>query len=407
MRPDPHAGWRAARCAAACLLVAGGCKVADKQPAGLDGGAGDAPVDPRVPDTSIEEAPGMFSNQAQVTFRFSSSDPAAKFECRIDTEIAQPCQSPYVRTLADGPRSFSVRAIAASGLGDNTPAERLWTIDTVAPDTTLTGGPPAADNSVTAQFAFHASEDNVGFDCSLDNAGYLPCTTGQTFNLSGDGAHSFAVRARDRAGNTDPSPAIYAWSVDTRTPDTQLIDGPAPASPSTTAAFTFFSPDAGGGATFECALDGGEFAVCTSPHGYTNLTEAVHTFAVRVRDAVGNLDPTPAVRSWTVDLTPPDTTIDGGPIDTVPIASASFSFTASEPGSTFACSLDGAPFAACSSPAAFTGLAEGGHAFAVRASDAAGHDDPSPASRTWTVDTVAPGVAIADAETALARYYPL
>jgi len=400
MRPDNHAGWRAARWPAAVLLVVGGCKVADKQPADTDGGSAggdagsDGPGGNRGPDTAIDEGPGMFSNMGQVTFRFSSSDPAAKFECRIDKEVAQPCQSPYVRTLADGSHSFSVRAVAASGVGDDTPAERLWTIDTVAPDTTLTQGPPAADNSVAAQFAFKANEDNVAFDCSLDNAGYLPCTTGQSFNLSGDGPHSFAVRARDRAGNIDPSPAIYAWSVDTRTPDTTLIDGPPTASPSTSAAFTFFSPDAGAGATFECALDGGGFSACTSPRSYANLGEAAHTFVVRVRDAVGNLDPTPATRSWTVDLTPPDTAIGDGPIDTVPIASASFAFTASEPGATFTCSLDGAALSACTSPAVYTGLAQGGHAFAVRATDAAGHDDPSPASRTWTVDTVAPDLAI-------------
>src|SRR6185436_20956259 len=100
-----------------------------------------------------------------------------------------------------------------------------------------------------------------------------------------------------------------------------------------------------------------------------------HTFAVRVRDAVGNLDPTPATRSWTVDLTPPTTTIVSGPTGTVPMASASLTFTSSEVGSTFACSLDGAPFAACTSPAGLTGLGQGAHTFAVRATDAAGHVD--------------------------------
>lgn len=98
----------------------------------------------------------------------------------------------------------------------------------------------------------------------------------------------------------------------------------------------------------------------------------------------------PAVRSWTVDLTPPDTTLAGGPSGTVPFASASFSFTASESEATFACSLDGGAFAPCTSPDAVTGLAQGAHTFAVRATDAAGHTDPSPASRSWTVDTSAP-----------------
>lgn len=381
------------------LLGAGACKVADKQPAGPDGGAGDAGSDAPgggsgAPDTAIDEGPGMFSNSGQATFRFSSDARDATFNCRIDKEDAQPCHSPYVRTLADGPHSFSVRAVAPSGEDDNTPAERLWTIDTVPPDTMLISGPPLADNSTNPAFAFQSSEANAAFDCSIDNAGYLPCTSGAAVGPVSDGPHSFAVRARDRAGNIDGSPAVYAWTVDTRTPDTQLIDGPSGASASTSATFAFFSPDAGAGATFQCALDGGAFAACASPQNYGPLGEGMHGFSVRVRDAVGNLDPTPATRSWTVDLTPPDTTLTDGPSDTVPIASASFAFTASEAGASFACSLDGAPFAPCTSPAAVTGLAQGDHAFAVRATDAAGHDDPSPATRAWKVDTVPPDISI-------------
>jgi hypothetical protein len=383
---------------AAILAAAGGCKVADKQSTAPDGGTGGpgdgAPPDPTTPDTTIDDGPAAFSNTGQVTFQFSSKLAAATFECRLDKEVAQPCQSPYVRTLADGSHSFSVRAMSATGQGDDSPAERVWTIDTVAPETQLKKVPPIADNSVTAEFEFTASEDNVVFDCSLDNAGYQPCVSGTGFGPVGDGPHAFAVRARDRAGNGDASPAVYAWTVDTRTPDTQLINAPSGATASTSATITFFSPDAGAGATFQCALDGTPFIACDSPKAYGGLVEGTHTFSVRVRDSVGNLDPTPATRSWTVDLTPPDTSLMDGPNGTVPIASASFAFLASEPGSSFSCSLDGAAFAACTSPAAFTGLAQGAHSFAVRATDAAGHDDPTPATRAWAVDTVPPDIAI-------------
>jgi hypothetical protein len=90
------------------------------------------------------------------------------------------------------------------------------------------------------------------------------------------------------------------------------------------------------------------------------------------------------------DTTPPDTTIDSGPSGTVTSDSATFAFSATETGSTFACSLDGATATACTSPKTYTGLAEGSHTFTVRATDPAGNPDPSPASRTWTVDTTAP-----------------
>ncbi|MGH9888844.1 MAG: hypothetical protein ACREBE_25150, partial [bacterium] len=332
------------------LAVLGACSVPEKQKtapdAGVDAGvdaASDAPqppVDTDAPDTTVDQAPDLFSRSGQVVFRFSSNDPNASFMCRVDAEAAASCVSPYVRTLPDGSHSFSVRAVDSAGNSDDTPAEKVWTIDSVAPETSLLTGPPAADNSVNAVFTFRSAEANVTFECSLDSAGFLPCTSGGSFGPVGDGAHAFAVRARDRAGNIDATPAIYAWSVDTSTPDTQILMSPPDASGTTGATFTFISPDAGGGATFQCALDSAAFAACTSPRAYSSLTEGAHTFAVRVRDAVGNFDPSPATRNWTVDLTPPTTTITAGPSGLVPVASASFTFNASEADVSFACSTD-------------------------------------------------------------------
>jgi hypothetical protein len=85
------------------------------------------------------------------------------------------------------------------------------------------------------------------------------------------------------------------------------------------------------------------------------------------------------------DITPPDTVINSGPSGTVKTRDASFTFSSTEPSSTFECSLDGAAFSACSSPKQYTGLANGSHTFKVRATDAAGNTDQSPASRTWKV----------------------
>ena len=85
------------------------------------------------------------------------------------------------------------------------------------------------------------------------------------------------------------------------------------------------------------------------------------------------------------DTTPPETTIDSGPSGTVNTGSASFSFSSSEAGSAFECSLDGAPYSRWSSPQIYAGLANGSHTFRVRATDAAGNADPTPASRTWKV----------------------
>src|SRR5919112_275171 len=90
------------------------------------------------------------------------------------------------------------------------------------------------------------------------------------------------------------------------------------------------------------------------------------------------------------DTTPPDTVIDTGPSGTVSSTSASFGFSSSEAGSSFECSLDGGNFSSCSSPKSYSGLTDGSHTFSVRAIDGAGNVDPTPATRTWTINTSPP-----------------
>ena len=85
------------------------------------------------------------------------------------------------------------------------------------------------------------------------------------------------------------------------------------------------------------------------------------------------------------DSEPPDTRIDAGPRGSVKTNSATFRFSSTEEGSTFECSLDDAAFSPCSSPATYADLARGKHVFRVRATDAAGNTDPTPATRMWSV----------------------
>lgn len=102
-------------------------------------------------------------------------------------------------------------------------------------------------------------------------------------------------------------------------------------------------------------------------------------------------------KSWTFTATTlPKTTIDSGPEGTVASDSASFSFSSSKSGSTFECSRDGSAFSGCTSPQSYTGMADGSHTFLVRAIDARGNADRTPASRSWTVDTIGPNAVITD-----------
>jgi len=86
-------------------------------------------------------------------------------------------------------------------------------------------------------------------------------------------------------------------------------------------------------AGFECQLDGGGFAACTSPKSYTGLAAGSHNFEVRAVDAASNPDPTPAFWSWTIDLASPAVAIDQAAGQADPTATSPIHFTAvfSEP----------------------------------------------------------------------------
>ena len=179
---------------------------------------------------------------------------------------------------------------------------------------------------------------------------------------------------------------IGADEVSACTPaETEIASGPANGSVLRSAAAEFAFSNAAM-TDLECSLDGAPFAACTSPRALTGLADGSHTFAVRGKDSLGSVDLSPATRTWTVDTTAPDTQIDSGPADgaVTQERSADYGFS-SEAGASFECSIDGGAFVPCTSPTRLSDLADGDHSIAVRATDAVGNTDPSPARRSIRV----------------------
>ncbi|MBW3557668.1 MAG: S8 family serine peptidase, partial [Actinobacteria bacterium] len=85
------------------------------------------------------------------------------------------------------------------------------------------------------------------------------------------------------------------------------------------------------------------------------------------------------------DTAPPDTRIVAGPSGRVRLGGAySFAVTASEPGTRFECRLHTVEFYPCSPPFKADQNYAGTFRFSVRAVDAAGNIDPTPAEQSWT-----------------------
>ena len=175
--------------------------------------------------------------------------------------------------------------------------------------------------------------------------------------------------------------------IDTTPPETTIDSGPENGSTTsdTTPTFGFSSNEPG---TFACRVDGAAFGPCSGPgdtHTTATLADGSHTFEVRAIDAASNVDPTPASRTFTVDTTPPETTITKGPKKKTRKKSATFWFNSNEANSSLECQLDNKPSTPCTSPKTYRRLKVGRHTFTVRATDAAGNLDPSPATYRWKV----------------------
>jgi hypothetical protein len=95
------------------------------------------------------------------------------------------------------------------GFGDET---QDAVVDCVAPETQITKGPKAKTRKKKATFEFTSSEPGSTFECSLDGGPFAACTSPDTVKVK-KGKHSFAVRAKDPAGNVDGSPATDDWKV--------------------------------------------------------------------------------------------------------------------------------------------------------------------------------------------------
>ncbi len=133
------------------------------------------------------------------------------------------------------------------------------------------------------------------------------------------------------------------------------------------------------------ALDPNVTSACASPFTTGPLPDGGHTFRVRATNSVPEVGPD-ATRTFVVDTTPPETTINSGPQEgeTIDTDAPAFTWISSEAGSSFTCVVDGLPLASCELTFA-SGAAAGPHTFAVTAIDAAGNADPTPASRNFTI----------------------
>jgi hypothetical protein len=159
---------------------------------------------------------GTVTNDSTPTFPFATNEAGSTFVCRYDSSSFAACSSPYTRSLPDGAHTFSVKAIDAPG-NESQVVSRTFTVDTVAPQTTIDSGPSESTTDTTPTFGFSSSESDSTFACRFDSQAFAPCsgpgTTHTPSTALAAGGHSFDVRATDKAKNTDATPARRTFTV--------------------------------------------------------------------------------------------------------------------------------------------------------------------------------------------------
>jgi DNA-binding beta-propeller fold protein YncE len=253
--------------------------------------------DKNGPDTTVS-GPALFTPSSSASFTFTANEPGATFHCHLDATSYAPCTSPKTyNSLGQGLHTFYVYATDSHGF-DGNPTTYAWTIDTTPPIASLDTYPSSPTSSTSASFTFSSNEPNSTFLCAKDSTVYSSCSSPKSYSSLGSGSHAFHVKAIDPAGNTQTGSTNYSWTIDTTPPNVSIDSGPSGWVQSTDATFKFSSTD--GSATFNCKLDGGSYAPCTSPTGYTGLVAGQHSFYVTATDNLGNTSP-PAHHTWTAD----------------------------------------------------------------------------------------------------------
>jgi len=352
------------------------------------------------PETQIDSGPSGTTSNTTPTFTFSSDEGNVTFACSVDGAAFAACSGPgnshTTAALADGAHTFEVRAADTFGTADPSPASRAFTVDTTAPVapaiTASSPASPANDNNpeltgsaeAGSTVSLYTSADCTGSPAATDTAANF-AAPGVTATVADDSTTTFTATATDTTGHTSPCSAGLTYVEDSTAPETTIASGPANGSTTNdrTPAFGFSSSEAG--SSFECKVDGGSFAACSSPNTTAALADGAHTFKVRATDHAGNTDPTPASRSFTVDTHAPNTKLTGGPPPVTTKHTATFKFKSTERGSSFKCKLDRQRFKRCRSPKTYKHLKRGKHAFKVEAIDRAGNVDRTPAKRSWRI----------------------
>jgi len=213
---NPGAGAGEIRSTLAATAQPVGAFGSDSVGAGLIDAYGAVQALALPPTVTISKAPEALGRNRQPTLEFGANRPVA-FRCEVDGGAPLPCASPFrlPQPLRDGSHAIAVSGVDAAGRRGTAVAG--FAIDTKRPRTKIAKHPPKLirthGRSARARFRFASNEPGVTFVCKFDR-GLLRFCGRKISRRFGEGRHRIKVRARDRAGNVDRTPAVFRFRVE-------------------------------------------------------------------------------------------------------------------------------------------------------------------------------------------------
>ncbi|MFI5091590.1 MAG: Ig-like domain-containing protein, partial [Terriglobales bacterium] len=219
------------------------------------------PIAVPPPTPSITSNPANPTNQTSASFSFSDTQAGVSYLCQLDGSAFSACTSPqaYAGPLSQGSHTFAVEAQDPS-LNVSTAASYTWNIITTPPPApSITSNPANPTNQTSASFSFSDTQAGVSYLCQLDGSAFSACTSPQVYaGPLSQASHTFAVEAKDTAGNVSTATS-FTWVINTTPPPAPSITS-NPANPTNQTSASFSFSDTQAGVSYLCQLDGSAFS---------------------------------------------------------------------------------------------------------------------------------------------------
>lgn len=173
-------------------------------------------VDTEPPETKIISVGfSELITSPDATFRFEVNEEVKTILCKVDDGFWMDCSggSISLSNLEEGWHRISAYSIDLAGNEEKEVKEHEFRVDARPPVSFLLSAPPSITNSTEAVFEFDADEDDVRFECNLNELGWVSCSSPYRMTDMKAGLYKFKLRSIDSFGRVEQEPLVYSWTI--------------------------------------------------------------------------------------------------------------------------------------------------------------------------------------------------